>query len=111
MVETISGVFLIAGAVWSLLAAAGVLKFDDVLSRMHAGTKATTLGVFLVTLGAVPRFDAATSAKLVLVVALIYLTIPVGAHLVGRATYHERGTARIRIDTIDELAEGPDLRQ
>jgi len=107
VLDAVSGAFLIAGAVWSLLAAVGVLKFDDVFSRMQAGTKATTLGVVLVVIGAVPRLDPATSVKLVLVVALIYLTIPVGAHLVGRATYHERGDARIRIDTVDELAGDP----
>lgn len=103
--ELMSDAFLMLGAGWSLLAALGILKFDDVFSRMHAGTKATTLGVALVTVGAAIDFGGATAAKLLLVVALAYLTIPVGAHLVGRATYHRRGQARIRIDTVDELAD------
>lgn len=103
--EVVSELFLVAGAGWSLLGAIGVLKFDDVFSRMHAGTKAATLGVLLVIVGGAMQFELATSAKLVLVLALVYLTIPVGAHLVGRAAYHERGDATIRIDTIDELAE------
>ena len=103
--EVVSDVLLVAGAAWSLLGAFGVLKLDDVFSRMQAGTKAATLGVLLVVAGAAIRSDVGTSAKLVLVLVLVYLTVPVGAHLVGRAVYHHRGEARIRIDTVDELAD------
>ncbi len=103
--DLVSDILLVAGGAWSVLAAVGNLKFDDVISRMHAGTKATTLGVTLVVVGAALDSDAATAVKLVLIVVLAYLTIPVGAHLVGRALYHERGDARVRIDTVDELAE------
>lgn len=103
--DTVGDIFLVVGASWSLLAAIGIVRFEDVFFRMHAGTKATTLGVALIVLGAALKFNATVAAKLVLVVVLAYLTIPVGAHLVGRAVYHHRGDAHIQIDTIDELAE------
>ena len=40
------------GSIFVLLAAIGVVRFDDVLARMHALSKASTLGVLLMLLGA-----------------------------------------------------------
>lgn len=99
----VSDLLFVVGAGWCVLAAVGVVKFDDVFSRMHAGTKATTLGLVLILAGAAIRLDAGSAAKLVLAGLLVFLTTPVGAHLVGRAVHQSRGSAHIRIDTEDEL--------
>lgn len=103
--ETASDVLLLLGAAWSVLAAVGILKFDDVFSRLHAGTKATTLGLWLVIGGAVLRLDTGEAIKLVLVGLLVFLTAPVGAHLIGRAVHRAPGRAHVRIDTVDELGD------
>lgn len=103
--ETVSDLLLLAGTAWSVLAGLGMLKFDDVLSRLHAGTKATTLGLWLVISGATLRLGAGEAAKLVLVGLLVFLTAPVGAHLIGRAVHRAPGGAHIRIDTVDELRD------
>lgn len=104
--HVVSGLLFVLGGAWTVLAAIGVLKFDDVFSRMHAGTKATTLGLVLILAGAALRLDADAGAKLVLVGLLVFLTAPVGAHLVGRAVHHSPGSASVRIDTVDELGSG-----
>ena len=101
----ISDVLLLAGAAWSVLAAIGMLKFVDVFGRLHAGTKATTLGLALVLAGAALRLEGGDAAKLVLAGLLVFLTAPVGAHLVGRAAHHTRHVRPFRIDTVDELAD------
>ena len=47
------GEFLaLAGATFVFLAAIGVVRFPDALSRMHALSKASTLGVLLILIGA-----------------------------------------------------------
>lgn len=99
-----SEVLVLAGAAWTLLAAVGVLRFDDVYARMHAATKSSTLGLLLVLCGAAAAFDVGDAAKVLLAGVLLLFTAPLGAHLVGRAA-HRSGGPQIRIDTIDELAD------
>lgn len=101
--EQVSGALLVVGAAWTVLAAIGVLKFDDVFARLHAGTKATTLGLILIVAGTALRLDRGEAGKLLLVVLLVFLTAPVGAHLIGRAVHRSPGSATVVIDTIDEL--------
>lgn len=103
--DAVSGAFLVAGGAWYVLAAAGVLKFDDTFSRMHAGTKAATLGLLLVVAGTSLRFEVGDVVKLLAVAVLAFFTAPVGAHLIGRASHFRRDEVPIRIDTIDELAD------
>jgi multicomponent Na+:H+ antiporter subunit G len=92
------------GVVLVLLAAVGVVRFPDVMSRMQALTKASTLGVVLVAVGAafvLPTWNDVTSAIAAAVLQL--LTLPISAYLLGRATYRARGIHH-RVD-VDELAE------
>lgn len=96
---------LLAGAAWSVLAAIGVNRFGDVYARMHAATKTTTLGVLLVLIGAALHLAPAQGAKLLLAGVLLFFTAPLGAHLVGRAVYRNRGVAAISIDSVDELPD------
>jgi multicomponent Na+:H+ antiporter subunit G len=76
------------GVVFLLAAAVGVLRFSDPLQRMHASTKAGTVGAGFVLLGVVagmPRWDVAFIGAAT--VAFLLLTIPVAGHLLGRAAY------------------------
>lgn len=85
-VEVVSAVLLLAGGVLAAAAGLGLVRFPDVLSRMHAATKPATLGLVLVAAGASLRLrDLPDLTEVVLIVALQFLTAPVGAHLLGRA--------------------------
>jgi multicomponent Na+:H+ antiporter subunit G len=98
-------VLVIAGCALTLLAAVGVVRFDDVFARMHALSKASTVGLLLVLAGAAVGLSSANDiTSLVLAGILQVLTMPVGANLVARATYRGRGIPTT-VDTIDELAE------
>jgi multicomponent Na+:H+ antiporter subunit G len=95
---------VLLGAVLILLAAIGVVRFDDVLTRMHALTKASTLGVLLVLVGAALYLRNPNDyTSLALAAGLQLLTSPVSAHLIGRATYRAGGIGH-RLDVVDELA-------
>lgn len=105
MSELASGILAIIGAALVALAGLGVVRFPDLYARMHAATKAPTLGLLLIACAAaVVVWDAA--GKLVLTAALIFITAPIAAHLVARAAYEGPG-GRARVDADDEF--GPTL--
>ena len=105
VVDVLGSAALLAGALFVLLAAVGLQRFDDVFARMHASTKAVTLGLLLITGGAALRLGGAgDAAKLLLVAALQLLTAPVSAHLLGRGAYRS-GTELSAGTMVDELAD------
>lgn len=104
----VAEVLMLGGALLILLAAVGVVRFRDVLARMHALSKASTLGFVLVLVGATVGLDDADDLTFVLLAGVLQvLTSPVGANLIARATY---GADRIphHLDQPDELAAPPD---
>ncbi|ADX74815.1 monovalent cation/H(+) antiporter subunit G [Pseudarthrobacter phenanthrenivorans] len=102
-VDVLSAVFMIVGAVMSLGAAIGLLRFPDLLSRMHAATKPQVLGLFLL-LASIGLQMRTWWVWPVLLVAWIFqlLTVPVSAHMVGRAGYRTKHLHR-ELLTSDEL--------
>jgi len=78
-----------AGLFFMLVAAIGVLRMPDLFTRMHAATKASTLGISGILLAALVYFQAtgAVTTKVALIILFFFLTAPVGAHALGRAAY------------------------
>jgi multicomponent Na+:H+ antiporter subunit G len=85
----IADLFLLAGALLSLLAALGILRMPDVYNRIQAGAKASTLGVLCVLLG-VGILQPAWWPKLVGIAGFILFTSPVGSSTLARA-FHRAG--------------------
>lgn len=104
ILEVVGGAMLVVGALLAVIAGLGLHRFPDVFARMHAATKPATLGLSLVLGGAVLLVpDVGSRTKLLLVIALQFLTAPVGSHLVGRAAYRA-GTELAPGTAVDELA-------
>lgn len=81
-------VLILAGAILCLTAAIGLLRFQDLLTRMHAATKPQVLGVLLVLLGVALSKEGGLHVGMLLLIGVFQmLTIPVGAHMVGRAGF------------------------
>ena len=90
LVDVISAVLILAGALLALLGAFGVVRLRDPLVAMHAATKPATLGIVCMGLGAVLYLAEAGSISKVIVVVVVQLaTVPVGAHMLGRAIDRE----------------------
>lgn len=103
VVDVVSAILVIIGCLLALLAAIGLHRFPDVFTRMHAATKPATLGLLLVVVATALHVDTAgSSVKLLLVIALQFLTTPVGAHMVGRAAYRS-GVDMTDRTVIDQL--------
>jgi multicomponent Na+:H+ antiporter subunit G len=108
VVEWLVAALILVGALLALVAALGLQRFPDVFARMHAATKPATLGLLLIAAGtAVHLAEPAPVAKLGIVVVLQFVTAPVAAHMIGRASYHT-GTELSPDTVVDELA-GVDL--
>ncbi|PYI65548.1 sodium:proton antiporter [Arthrobacter livingstonensis] len=119
VIDVLTAICLLGGALMSLAAAIGLLRFPDLMSRMHAATKPQVLGLFLM-LAAIGLQLRAWPLVPPLIVAWLFqlLTVPVSAHMVGRAGYrtkHRRPellSADELNDVVDAVVEGsePDPR-
>ena len=106
--DLIGALPLAGGAFFCLGGALGLVRFPDILARMHAATKPQVFGLLLVLLGVafsirVPK----VWLSLVVVLVLQILTAPVAGHLIGRVAYRS-GQWEPDDLVVDELAE--DLR-
>jgi multicomponent K+:H+ antiporter subunit G len=83
---------LVAGGVFALVGAIGLLRFPDFYMRLHAPTKATTLGVGGVLLASLLITWASGSFGLheLLITLFIFITAPVSANLLAQAALHLR---------------------
>ena len=78
---------MLAGALLTLVAAIGVIRFRDVLVQMHALTKASTVGLGFIAIGAAFMLPTANDITSAIAAAALYIgTLPIGASLLGRAT-------------------------
>ena len=86
LLEIAAGLCLLLGGGFALIAGLGVLRLPDVFTRLHASTKAGTLGVGLIVAAlALVTDDLRVASKAVAAVAFLLATAPIGAHLIGRA--------------------------
>jgi multicomponent Na+:H+ antiporter subunit G len=103
VLDVAAGACLIVGALLSLIAGVGLLRFPDAPSRLHALSKPQVLGVLLVLLGLGLRLQSWTVVPTLVLIALFQLaTAPVAAHMVARAAYRSRGVHANLL--VDELA-------
>ncbi len=87
-IDIIVGLMLVIGALFALVASIGLLRLKDVYMRMHAASKAGTLGsgVMLLAL-AVYAAEVGVITRAVAGVVFFLLTAPVSAHLLAKAAY------------------------
>ena len=91
MSDWIAAAFLVSGGLFSLIAGVGIVRLDDIYMRMHAATKAGTLGLALICVAAMIKADSwAQVAEAVFVFLFMIASAPVGAHLIGRAAFRTR---------------------
>ena len=86
MIEILAGLLILAGGFFTLIAAIGIVRLPDLLTRMHASTKAGTLGSILVLAAlALVIGTGPVVAKVVATILFLLLTAPIAAHMIGRA--------------------------
>ena len=91
--ELLISLLILIGASFTLIGSLGLLRLRDFYSRLHAPTKATTLGVGSLLIASALFFshqEEGLSLHEVLVTLFLFITAPVGAHLMAKAALHLR---------------------
>jgi multicomponent Na+:H+ antiporter subunit G len=89
VLDAVSWMLIVAGGLFSVIGAFGMLRFPELYTRMHAAGVIDPFGVSLVLIGLM--FQAGlglVTVKLVFLVLFLVLTSPVACHALGRAAHH-----------------------
>ena len=90
VIEVVSALFVLAGALLTLSSAIGLVRFRDTLSRMHPAAKPQVLGLLLVLLGAGVRIYPSIDLGMLVLAAIVAVSAaPVIANRVGNLAYRE----------------------
>lgn len=103
------GALILLSGFLSMAAGLGILRFPDVVTRLHAATKPQVLGLAVVLLAIllrVPSWGLLSTA--VLIMAFQLLTQPMTAHMIGRAAYR---SGDVRQDLLIEDDLGRDIEE
>jgi multicomponent Na+:H+ antiporter subunit G len=102
----VAAALVIVGSLFALTASIGLLRLPDFYTRMHAASKAGTLGscVMLIAL-AVYADDLAVTTRALGGVVFLLLTAPVSAHLLAKAA-HASGLGLWSRSVLDDYADG-----
>jgi len=111
MIEILAYIYFGIGIFFNLLAGVGLLRFPDVYTRLHAGTKCTTFGsIFLIgsviLLGLNNWWAGDTNGSVLafhsfIALVAILVTNPTGAHAIARAA-HRSGVKPVGA-VVDDL--------
>ena len=91
--EATLALLIIGGATLVLVGSIGLVKLPDFYTRLHAPTKATTLGMGLLLIASM-LFTAFGLGKLsvheLLITIFLFISAPITAHMLAKSALHER---------------------
>lgn len=115
MIETIAAfatvVFLFIGAAFTMVAAIGLLKLNDPMTRLHAPTKAATVGIgaFLLASMCHAFVIAEGSFHELLILAFLFVTAPISANFIAKVNIHKRACDMPQAPEMDEMWSTEDV--
>ena len=94
--QALIAALLVVAGVFALVGAVGMLRFPDFFMRLHAPTKATTLGVGGVLLASMVMSWARGSFGVheLLITIFLFVTAPISASLLAKAALHLRAPSK-----------------
>jgi multicomponent K+:H+ antiporter subunit G len=87
-VELVASLLMLAGGGFALVGAIGLVRLRDLYTRLHAPTKASTLGVGGALLASMLVFGWTGQRVVIhelLITAFVFLTAPIAAHLLVKS--------------------------
>ena len=91
LAEVMVSIALLVGAFFTLVGSIGLVRFPDFYSRLHAPTKATTLGLGAFLVASLIHFATGpgkVSLHEPLIVLFLFMSAPVSAYLLAKAALH-----------------------
>ena len=115
--DIVVAALVFVGALFMLIGSWGLVKLPDFFTRLHAPTKASTLGMGATLMGSLVWFSLSEGSLHIheLVISLfLFLTAPVSAYMVGKAALHRsqpmvEGTQNASV--ADKAAKRQGLKQ
>ncbi|MCJ8517351.1 multicomponent Na+:H+ antiporter subunit G [Pseudorhizobium tarimense] len=103
LLALVTALLVLSGSIFAFAAAVGLNRFPDLYARMHAASKAGTVGsaLMLIAVG-IHAADLAILARSLAGFFFFVLTAPVSAHLLAKAS-HESGYPLSDISVQDEM--------
>ncbi len=85
-------IFLVIGMIFTLVAAVGLLKLNDPMTRLHAPTKAATVGIGAFLLASMAHGFVLGSASFheLLILAFLFVTAPISANFIAKVNIHKK---------------------
>ena len=93
LAEILIALLLVVAGVFGLVGSFGLIKLPDPMTRLHAPTKATTLGVGSVLIASMLyflAFEQKLSFHELMITLFLFMTAPVVAHFIAKAHLHRR---------------------
>lgn len=93
IVELIISALLISGGLFVLVGSIGLLRLQDFYVRLHAPTKATTLGlggILIASIVYMYDLQGYVSVNELLITLFLVITAPVTAHILAKVAMHHR---------------------
>lgn len=85
MLELTGNIFTLIGSIFTLIAAIGLCRMPGIYLKMHAATKAGTLGVGLILIGVAMKIgNIHVLTEVILLVLFVGITNPISAHLIAK---------------------------
>ena len=112
MNDIFTALFVVLGGLFCFVAALGMLRLPDTVIRMHAATKAGTLGAGLILIAEAFFYaELGITLRVLAAITFLLLTAPVAAHLIGRAAYYSgiRLWPKTWIDQLNDHHPAGDL--
>ncbi|KTR05835.1 cation:proton antiporter [Aureimonas ureilytica] len=101
----LAGIFVVMGAMFALVASIGILRLPDFYTRIHAASKAGTVGSVLALVAlAIVSVQTAEVLRAIAAIVFFFLTAPISAHLLGKAAY-SAGYRMWSGSVLDEMEE------
>lgn len=95
-------VFLLIGAVFTLVGAIGLVRLPDAMTRLHAPTKVGTMGIGALLLASMTNAFVSGDGSFheLLIMGFLFITAPISANFMSKANIH--------LQSCDTTPDAPD---
>lgn len=111
LIDLATALFLVTGGFFLLVGSIGLFRLPDFFMRLHAPTKASTLGIGSILMASIIFFSFkgdGISVKEFLIIMFMFLTAPASAHMLSKAALHVKQKPRedtLNIDRLDAIRD------
>ncbi len=104
--SVVASLLMVLGGLLSMVAGLGLVRLRTPYARIHAARKASPVAFLVAAIGAAIELGADDGAYLLIAAAAMVLTLPVGVHLLFRATHRSSTGGGFAVDELAPAEEG-----